>query len=68
MHKSLRQGISLMVQWLKLLASTAGLIPGCETKILHAPGYAPPKKRFEADLCKLYESRDFFLLYSLQLS
>ena len=35
--KSLRQGTSLMVQWLRLLVSTAGLIPSWETKILHDP-------------------------------
>ena len=49
--KALNPGIgsSLVVQWLRLQASTAGgmgSIPGWGTKILHAMQYArPPKKR-----------------------
>ena len=51
--KSLRQGTSLMVQWLRLLVSTAGLIPSWETKILNDSRDAPPPK---TDLRQIYVS------------
>ena len=43
--KKVNRGTSLVVQWLRLCASTAGgtgLIPGQETKTLHAVWCDPP--------------------------
>ena len=52
-----------MVQWLRLLVSTAvwslvGKLRSCMTLRMY-----PPKYRFEADLCKLYESRLFPVIF-----
>ena len=44
--KKIHRGTSLVAQWLRLRASTAGgtgLIPGQETKTLHAVWCDPPK-------------------------
>ena len=48
-HKTLLSGTSLVVQWLRLHASTtgdAGLIPGQGIKIHHATQPSPPSKTF----------------------
>ena len=43
------RGTCLVVQWLRLCASNlgdTGWIPNLGTKILHAAGCAPPKKKY----------------------
>ena len=62
----INKGTSLVVQWLRLCTSTArgtGLIPGQETKILHAG--QPKKKKSEIQLSAVTEEQPTALQVSM---